>query len=55
MATLIVGATTSLAQWWTDHPGIPRAEVLTSLMGVLWLGFDRLREGERYQVDLTPG
>jgi AcrR family transcriptional regulator len=55
MATLIVGATTSLAQWWTDHPGIPRAEVLTTLMGVLWLGFDRLREGERYQVDLTPG
>jgi AcrR family transcriptional regulator len=55
MATLIVGATTSLAQWWTDHPGTPRAEVLTTLMGVLWLGFDRLREGERYKVDLTPG
>jgi AcrR family transcriptional regulator len=54
MATLIVGATTSLAQWWTDHPGVPREEVLTTLIGVMWLGFDRLRSGERYQADLTP-
>src|SRR3954454_10946382 len=53
MATLIVGSTAALAQWWTDHPRTPRAEVLGTLMGVLWLGFDRLRNGERYEVDLT--
>jgi AcrR family transcriptional regulator len=53
MATLIVGSTTSLAQWWTDHPRTPRADVLRTLMGVLWLGFDRLGAGERYDVDLT--
>ena len=57
MAVLIVGSTTTLAEWWADHPQVQRAELLTTLMGVLWLGFDRLRGGERYTVDgdLTPG
>jgi AcrR family transcriptional regulator len=57
MAVLIVGSTTTLAEWWADHPQIPRSELVTTLMGVMWLGFERLREGERYTVDgdLTPG
>jgi AcrR family transcriptional regulator len=57
MAVLIVGSTTTLAEWWTDHPRVKRSELLTTLMGVLWLGFDRLRAGDRYTVDgdLTSG
>ncbi len=57
MAVLIVGSTGSLADWWTEHPRVSREEVLRTLMGVLWLGFDRLRAGERYTlgVDLTHG
>src|SRR4051794_16502410 len=53
MATMIVGATTALADWWTNHPAVPREEVLATIMSVMWLGFDRLRSAERYQVDLT--
>ena len=53
MATMIVGATTALADWWTNHPGVPREDVLATIMSVMWLGFDRLRSGERYEVDLT--
>jgi hypothetical protein len=57
MAVLIVGSTTTLAEWWADHPRVKRSELVASLMGVLWLGFDRLRAGERYAVDgdLTRG
>jgi len=57
MAVLIVGSTTALAEWWTDHPRVERSELLATLMGALWLGFERLREGARYTVDgdLTPG
>jgi AcrR family transcriptional regulator len=56
MAVLIVGSTTTLAEWWTDHPGVERSELVRTLMGTLWLGFERLRAGERYTVggDLTP-
>jgi AcrR family transcriptional regulator len=51
MAVLIVGSTSTLAEWWNDHPDVERSELLTTLMGILWLGFDRLRAGERYSVD----
>jgi hypothetical protein len=36
---------------------VKRSELLTTLMGILWLGFGQLRAGERYTVDgdLTPG
>ena len=56
MAVLIVGSTSTLAEWWIDHPEVERAELIATLMGVLWLGFERLRDGERYSIDgdLTP-
>lgn len=53
MAAVIVGATTAMADWWTNHSGTSREEVLATIMSVMWLGFDRMRAGERYQVDLT--
>jgi AcrR family transcriptional regulator len=51
MAVLVVGATTALAYWWGFHPGVPRDELLRTLAGVLWLGFERVRDGERYPPD----
>jgi AcrR family transcriptional regulator len=53
IAAVIVGATTAMADWWTNHPGARRQEVLATIMSMMWLGFDRMRSGERYQVDLT--
>ena len=38
-----------LALWWRDHQHVPRAQVVTTAMNVLWLGFERLRDGERWQ------
>jgi AcrR family transcriptional regulator len=57
LAVLIVGSTTALADWWSEHPEVERGEILSTLMGGLWLGFERLRAGERYTVepDLTQG
>jgi len=57
MAVLIVGSTSTLAEWWIDHPEVGRGELIATLMGVMWLGFERLRDGERYSIDgdLTPG
>jgi AcrR family transcriptional regulator len=51
MAVMIVGSTTSLANWWADHPRVARAEIVRSLVGILWLGFERMLNGERYAVD----
>jgi AcrR family transcriptional regulator len=57
MAVLIVGSTSTLAEWWIEHPEVEREELISTLMNVLWLGFERLRAGERYTVDgdLTHG
>jgi AcrR family transcriptional regulator len=55
MAVAVIGSTTALSYWWGFHPDVPREEVLQTLVGVLWLGFERVRAGERYppDVDLT--
>jgi len=57
MAVLIVGSTSTLAEWWIEHPEVEREELISTLMNVLWLGFERLRAGERYtgDGDLTHG
>jgi AcrR family transcriptional regulator len=41
-AELIRSALTGLALWWQDHPEVPRDDVVSTAVGVLWLGFDRL-------------
>jgi AcrR family transcriptional regulator len=35
-----------LALWWYEHPEVPRAQVVATAMNALWMGFDRLRQGE---------
>jgi AcrR family transcriptional regulator len=47
-AELIRSGLTGLALWWQDHPDVPRADIVATAMNVLWLGFERLGRGERW-------
>jgi hypothetical protein len=38
-----------LALWWNEHPRVPRAQVVATAMNALWIGFDRVRQGERWE------
>lgn len=47
----LVGAITSIANWWDEHREIPRTQVLAMIMEFAWVGLDRTAAGERW----TPG
>ncbi len=38
-----------LALWWYEHQSVPRARVVASAMNALWVGFERLQQGESWQ------
>jgi AcrR family transcriptional regulator len=44
---MLSGAVQSLALWWDEHPKVPRERLVTRAMEFAWLGFERLRAGER--------
>jgi AcrR family transcriptional regulator len=50
VSVIVVGAVVSLAAWWMDHPKIPRTAIVAAAMDSLWLGLERARAGERYEV-----
>jgi AcrR family transcriptional regulator len=37
-----------LALWWQEHPEVPREQIVATAVNVLWLGFERVRAGERW-------
>lgn len=39
-----------LALWWYDHQKIPRSQVVSTAMNVLWIGFERVRKGETWHA-----
>jgi AcrR family transcriptional regulator len=47
-AELIRSALTGLALWWQDHPDVPRSDIVSTAVNVLWVGFERLGRGERW-------
>ena len=47
-AELIRSALTGLALWWQDHPEVAREQIVATAVNVLWLGFERLGNGERW-------
>jgi AcrR family transcriptional regulator len=49
MAQQLVGAWRGVAIWWDDHRDVPRERLLTTLMGLGWLGLERLSEGETWE------
>lgn len=40
---------TGLAIWWSEHPDVPRAQVVATAVNVLWVGFERVQRGERWE------
>jgi AcrR family transcriptional regulator len=37
-----------LAMWWSEHPEVPREEVVRTALNVLWIGLERVAEGETW-------
>jgi AcrR family transcriptional regulator len=35
-----------LAIWWSDHPEVPREQIVATALNVLWIGLERVRRGE---------
>jgi AcrR family transcriptional regulator len=48
-AGLLSGAMQALANWWLEHPEVPRERVIARAMDFAWIGVQRLREGERWR------
>ena len=38
-----------LAVWWSEHPHVPRDQVVATAMNALWVGFERAGRGETWQ------
>ena len=39
---------TGLAVWWIDHPEVPRERIVETAVNTIWIGFERVRRGERW-------
>jgi AcrR family transcriptional regulator len=48
LAEMLVGGAQAMANWWTDHPEAPRAQLVEIAMAFSWLGLERLSRGERW-------
>jgi len=43
------GVLQGLAVWWSDHPEIPREQIVATAMNSLWIGFERAQGGEAWE------
>ena len=50
LAEMLVGGAQAMANWWTDHPEAPRAQLVEITMDFAWLGLERLSRGERWST-----
>ena len=50
VAQQLVGAMQALADWWELHPEVSRERVLQVAMDFVWVGQDRLSQGERWSA-----
>jgi AcrR family transcriptional regulator len=48
LAEMLVGGIQSMANWWTENPEVPRAQMVEIAMDFAWLGLERLSRGERW-------
>ena len=39
---------TGLAIWWIGHPEVPRERIVETAVNAIWIGFERVRSGERW-------
>ena len=49
IALQLIGAVQALANWWNDHPDVPRERVVALAMDFAWLGLDGLGDGGRWE------
>jgi AcrR family transcriptional regulator len=47
-AELMRSGLAGLAIWWSDHPEVPREQIVATALNVLWIGLERVRRGERW-------
>ena len=47
-AEVIRAGLTGLAIWWLDHPDVPRERIVETAINAIWIGFERVRRGERW-------
>jgi AcrR family transcriptional regulator len=47
-AQVMRGGLAGLAMWWSDHPEVPREQIVATALNVLWIGLDRVRRGETF-------
>ena len=52
LAEMIVGGWYALCEWWLRHPDVPREELMTSMLGFMWLGLGRMQGGERWELTM---
>jgi AcrR family transcriptional regulator len=45
------GVLQGLAIWWYDHPDVPRERVVATAMNSLWIGMERVTEGDGWWPD----
>lgn len=48
LAHLIAGGVQFMAGWWLEHPEVPAERVVEIVMGLHWVGLERLGEGARW-------
>lgn len=44
-AEVLRAGLTGLAIWWTEHPEVPREEIVATAVNALWIGFERVSTG----------
>jgi AcrR family transcriptional regulator len=52
LAEMIVGGWYALADWWLRHQDVPREELMTSMLGFMWLGLGQMQAGARWELKL---
>jgi AcrR family transcriptional regulator len=52
LGEMIVGGWYALADWWLRHPEVPREELITSMLGFMWLGLGQMQDGARWHLTL---
>ncbi len=46
---VIRGGLTELAIWWSEHPDVPRDQIVATAMNTVWIGFERVSGGETWR------
>jgi hypothetical protein len=49
-AEIMRAGLSGLAIWWSQHPEVPREEIVSTALNVLWVGLERFRRGESFDT-----